>query len=389
MAVRATFQADFSSFQTAVDKAQVTLKGFEDNANKVGTSLNRMVDNFSGRKLIQEATLMTEAVERIGGPTKLTATELQHVGAKATEAADKLRALGQDVPPGIQKLADTTKGASTSFRDMAVAAGAIAGVVAGAAAAIGKLGERGADINDVRDSFKTLTGAVGESSGVMLGKLRTATLGVVSDFELMKTVNKGLSQGLDLTADQFATVGDVAAVLADCTGGDLKSAFDTLTQAMATGQDRTLKTIGLNIDAEKATKAYADSIHKKVSELTEDEKKQAISNAILEEGRRILDQSGKAQVDFADKVGQSRTTVANFVDSISSWIATNPSIGNWTSTITAASTSVAALGLAFGPVSAGLAKLLPSLSTHRVPFADVGQPCFEHIGALKDHADVA
>jgi hypothetical protein len=372
MAVTAKFTADFTSFYSAVEKAEDVLVDLSKGATKVDAALKRMVDGFSGRKLVQEATLMASAVEAIGGPSKLTASELQAVSAKAAEAADKLKALGQDVPPGIQKLADATKQASVSFSQMATAAAAVSAVVAGTAAAIGKLGQVGADVNDVSDSFKDLTGAAGQSSDVMLGRLKTATLGVISDFELMKTVNLGMSQGLKLTADQFGTVGDVAAVLADRTGGDLKTAFDTLTQAMATGQDRTLKTIGLNIDAEKATKAYAESIHKKVSELTEDEKKQAISNAILEEGRRILEQSGKAQVDFADKVGQSGAKIANFVNDISSWIATSPGIANWTSAITAASSSIAALGLAVGPISAGISKLLPLLGLTGATGAFVG-----------------
>jgi len=109
MAVTAKFQADFSSFLDAIDKAELALVDFGKGANKVESSLNRMVDNFSGRKLIQEASLMTIAVEKAGGVSSLTAKELQTVGAKADEAADKLRRLGIEVPPGMQKLADSIK----------------------------------------------------------------------------------------------------------------------------------------------------------------------------------------------------------------------------------------------------------------------------------------
>ncbi len=109
MAVTAKFTADFSSFIDAIDKAEIALVDFGKGANKVETSLNRMVDNFSGRKLIQEASLMTIAVEKAGGVSTLTAKELQAVGSKADEAADKLRRLGIEVPPGMQKLADSIK----------------------------------------------------------------------------------------------------------------------------------------------------------------------------------------------------------------------------------------------------------------------------------------
>lgn len=110
MAITGKFIADFSSFQAAVQQAEVSLKSFETGAGKVETSLNRMTDSFSGRKIIQDATLMSEAVERIGGTSKLTEAELARVGRTANEAADKMRAMGIDVPPGLQRIAAETKG---------------------------------------------------------------------------------------------------------------------------------------------------------------------------------------------------------------------------------------------------------------------------------------
>lgn len=112
MALTAKLYADFGNFYDAVKQAEVVLKSFEDESHKVEDSLNRMVDKFTGRKLVQDATLMVEAIERVGGVSKLTQDELARVSAKAAEAAEKLRAMGQDVPAGIQKIADESKRAS-------------------------------------------------------------------------------------------------------------------------------------------------------------------------------------------------------------------------------------------------------------------------------------
>src|SRR5262245_51141710 len=98
MAVTAKFQADFDSFFAAVQKADVSLKGFESNAGRVEKSLNRMTDSFSGRKIIQDATLAAEAVERIGGATKLTEKEQEKLNAELTEALAKYKALGLEAP---------------------------------------------------------------------------------------------------------------------------------------------------------------------------------------------------------------------------------------------------------------------------------------------------
>src|SRR5688500_14170312 len=109
MPITATFSADFSSFQTAVSKAETSLRSFETGAHKVQGSLNRMVDSFSGRKLISDATLMAEAVERTGGSARLTDVEFARLQATVGAAKDKMVAMGQDVPPHFDKILAETR----------------------------------------------------------------------------------------------------------------------------------------------------------------------------------------------------------------------------------------------------------------------------------------
>ena len=135
--------------------------------------------------------------------------------------------------------------------------------------------------------------------------MRAATANTISDFDLMKATNIGLSQGLKLNEDQFGLTGRAARVLADRVGGDAKTAYEGLIGAMATGQDRQLKQIGLNIDAAAAVEKHAASIGKEVGELTEAEEKTATRNAILGEMQRVLAESGEAETDFGDRVRAS------------------------------------------------------------------------------------
>jgi hypothetical protein len=112
----ARFEADFSSFIAAINAAQYSMADMGKGADTVQQRLNAMVDQFSGRELIQEASLMTIAIEKMGGVAMLTGDELTQVGDKAAEAVDKLHALGTDVPEGLQKLADATA-ANTSAQE--------------------------------------------------------------------------------------------------------------------------------------------------------------------------------------------------------------------------------------------------------------------------------
>jgi hypothetical protein len=85
MALSGTFLADFSSFYDAVEKADVSLKGMETGAGNVEKAMNRVADSFSGRKIVQDATIAVEAIERIGGVTKLTEAEtLRPIWRRAT-----------------------------------------------------------------------------------------------------------------------------------------------------------------------------------------------------------------------------------------------------------------------------------------------------------------
>lgn len=125
MPITGRFAADFSSFLAAVDKAELALVDMGKGASGVETKLNRMVDNFSGRKLVQEASLMTIALEKAGGVSVLTAKEFEQVGTKANDAADKLRRLGYEVPPGLQRLAEATQNASGATSGLVASLGSV------------------------------------------------------------------------------------------------------------------------------------------------------------------------------------------------------------------------------------------------------------------------
>lgn len=149
MSVTAKFIADFSSFSNAVEKAEVQLRDMDTGANKVSASLNKMADSFSGRKVIQDATLAAEAVDRIGGTSKLTAAELTKVQTQAQLAADKLRVMGQDVPKSLQNIVNSTKTANTSLEQMRSLAGQL-----GIAFSIGAVVQFGKDILQMGDDIQ-------------------------------------------------------------------------------------------------------------------------------------------------------------------------------------------------------------------------------------------
>src|SRR5690349_12055480 len=135
MAVTATFLADFTSFTSAVEKAETKLRSFETGASKVERALTRVGDAYSGRNTLQQAQLAVKAIEDIGGATKLTEREQKQLNATLTEALAKYKALGLQAPEQMRALAAATahveKSATLSQRAMGALTGAVGQFAAG------------------------------------------------------------------------------------------------------------------------------------------------------------------------------------------------------------------------------------------------------------------
>lgn len=205
MAITGKFIADFESFYGAVQKAEVSLRSFEGNAGKVEKSLNRMVDSFSGRQIIQEATLAAEAVQRIGGASKLTESELASVTSTANEAAAKLRALGQNVPENIDRLTTSTKKTGDAMSNAARSIRDVDGV----------LGAVGVKTGPLVKVFDDLGAASGKTAGE-LGKVGTAGLALgagIAGWQIGRAISEflGLDRVIGDVTAKLLGFGDVAA----------------------------------------------------------------------------------------------------------------------------------------------------------------------------------
>ena len=115
--ITGTFVADFKSFYDAVQQSTVKLKDFQSNAETVARSVDKVANAFSGRKLVQDAEIMTKAITEIGGATALTAKEQAQVNAKLAEAIEKYKALGQVAPKEMQDLEKATRGGQHRNRE--------------------------------------------------------------------------------------------------------------------------------------------------------------------------------------------------------------------------------------------------------------------------------
>jgi hypothetical protein len=210
---------------------------------------------------------------------------------------------------------------------MLKAGGIVAGAIGGIVAGVVELGKRGAEINDVRENFDLLMSHMGIDGKAAIATLSTSVDGMVSKFDLMKITNQGVSQGLKLTNEDFKTIGEGARVLAERVGGNTTEAYNTLIQAMASGRTMHLKEIGLNIDETQALKDHARALGVDATEMNEHGQKIAKTGAVLAELTKILNEGGRATMDFGDTFEQAKTKFADWMDDLGSGIAQSKVLG--------------------------------------------------------------
>jgi hypothetical protein len=139
MAISATFVARFDSFFEQVSKAEAHLGELTSSSESVQKSIDRLAKSFSGDKIIQDATLTAKAIEDMGGAAILTEKEAARVNRTMTDAMEKMSKLGQEIPPGIKKLADETANAGNKTTLFGQITGSVTDIAKKAALAFGAM----------------------------------------------------------------------------------------------------------------------------------------------------------------------------------------------------------------------------------------------------------
>jgi hypothetical protein len=139
-------------------------------------------------------------------------------------------------------------------------------------------------INQVNAQFESLSSNAGLFSDKLKSGLIDSSHGWVDETTLMQSANKALTE-LQGGAGQLPEAMAVARQATSVFGGDVTTNFENIAQAVATGNTRILRHMGLIVDAQGAYKEYAKSIGVTVDSLTKADQQQALMNAVLEQGK--------------------------------------------------------------------------------------------------------
>lgn len=128
--------------------------------------------------------------------------------------------------------------------------------------------------------------SAGKQADILLGRLRSATRGYVSDLQLMATANK--SAMLGISSDNMVKLAEVATAKAKFMGISVTQAFDDISIGIARQSRMILDNLGIIIDFDKAYKEYAATIGKTASSLSELEKQTAVVNMLYNQNKGMI-----------------------------------------------------------------------------------------------------
>jgi hypothetical protein len=162
----------------------------------------------------------------------------------------------------------------------------------------------GEHLQQIENQFKTMATEAGLVPEKLRAGLEQAAGGLVTTNELLEITNKWLGE-LGPSASSLPQILTLSRQAVTLFGGDVKTTFDQMTQALANGNTKWLQHHGIIIDTNAAIKAFADENGIAVNALSTAAKHQAVFNAGLEAAQKRF--SG-----VAEAMGPATTALQEF-----------------------------------------------------------------------------
>lgn len=218
------------------------------------------------------------------------------------------------------KFGDLKQGFSNMAQTLAKGGAAIAAVGVTMREAF-ELGEEGAQILQTAESFDFLLAKVGAAPD-LLDQLRAASQGTISDMELMSSTSLLLAGAQGELATNLANATPQLLEIAKAANklnpalGDTTFLYDSLSRGIKRASPLILDNLGLTVSLGDANERYAESIGKTVDELTEEEKKIALLNSVLEQGDVLINQVGGSVDSQTDAFQRLKASTTNLTDEL-------------------------------------------------------------------------
>lgn len=335
-------------------------------------------------KRIKETTDKTKEAAKNASPL---GQALDKVGLSVDKIKDKIAdftGINREAVDGIFEI-------TQAFGPMAVAIGAAVVAVAALAAGFLALGNRGAPLVGLAESFDRLTASVGVNSQTLLKDLRAASAGTVSDFDLIKRANTALVGATGEFGKQFGQklpqLLAAARAAAKATGQDVDFLFQSLVTGIKRASPLLIDNTGITLKVGEANEKLAKSLGKSVSALTEEEKQIAVLNATVESGQQLIESLGSAQETNAEKMARSNAIITNTLDTLA--VAVQPAFATVLDIVNRVLGDFQALATGLAPILGAIASIITDVLGGAVTaILDIISPIVSAIGSFLPYISI-
>lgn len=176
--------------------------------------------------------------------------------------------------------------------------------------------KEGAALERIQTQFENMAASAGVNSENLLKALDKAAHGTVDDEALMQTATRAFALGLTSNAQDLTKLMEIARASSVAFGGDTASAFERISTAVENLTPRALKQSGIIVDLNQAYKDYAVQLGKNAASLTDEEKRQALLNQVLDKGAELVNKIGNQSEDTATKMARFQTKVTDLFEEL-------------------------------------------------------------------------
>lgn len=247
---------------------------------------------------------------------------LQIVISALNKASGDLNKVKKDIE-GLGTAGKSTEGGLKGLGDglsavwsVGLSAAAAVAAAAGAVKLLTDAAQEGAAFQRMEEASGSLAESIGTDMDDILSSLQGASLGMVSDFDLMQSASRAMMLGVSADAGELSQLMEVAALRGRAMGLPTTQAFNDIVTGIGRASPLILDNLGIVVDAEARYKAYADSVGKTSEELSKAEKTQALLNGVLESSKGLLEATGGLTVDNAGKWEQLSAAQKNYFDMV-------------------------------------------------------------------------
>lgn len=204
-----------------------------------------------------------------------------------------------------------------------------AGVAAKAAGALGialgalqlgrtafEMGRATASSMRLEAAFQGLAASAGGSGDAMLAAMRQAAQGTIDDTTLIQAANRAMMLGVADSADEMASLIEVASARGKAMGLTTAEAFDQLVTGIGRMSAPILDNLGIVIDAEGAYRAYAAQIGVSAENLDDAQRKAALLNGVMASSEALLGDNASQSRDMAASFERMDSSIANAKDAL-------------------------------------------------------------------------